>query len=77
MESYLQIVGIAGAPLIRETIKATKITNGVVCVLLSLIFGVLLNMALAIAIDNDVRIAIALGIVTGFVSNVYNDIKSV
>jgi len=76
MDAYLQIVGIAGAPLVRSAIKATEIKNGFVIVLLSLIFGVLLNIALAIVLGNDVRVAVALGVVTGFASNIYNDLKA-
>ena len=76
MDAYLQIVGLAGAPLVRSAIKATKVQNGLVIVLLSLIFGILLNVALALVLNTDLRIGLALGIVTGFASNIYNDIKA-
>ena len=77
MNEMIQFVGLGGTPLVRAMVKATKIQNGIVLVLLSLIFGVILNIALAMVLGNDIRIAVAIGIVTAFLSNVYNDIKEV
>jgi len=75
MEQLLQLVGLGGITLIRSVVKATKIQNGIILVLLSLIFGVVLNVALAMVLDTNVRMAVALGVITGFASNLYNDIK--
>lgn len=75
MEQLLQFVGLGGIALVRSVVKATKIQNGIVLVLLSLIFGVILNVALAMVLDTNVRLAVALGVITGFASNLYNDIK--
>ena len=76
MEQLLQFVGLGGITLVRSVVKATKIQNGIVLVLLSLIFGVILNVALAMVLDTNVRMAVALGVITGFARNLYNDIKT-
>lgn len=76
MDTYLQFVGMGGAPLVREMVKATGSQNGLVNVLLSVVYGVLLNIALAVILGNDLRIGLALGILTAFLSNLYHDVKT-
>jgi len=71
----IQLVGLSGIPLIRELVKICDFRFGIVKILSSLVFGVVLNVALSVALATDWQVAVAVGLVAGFGSNIYNDIK--
>ncbi len=69
-----QLIGLGGIPLIRELVKTCNV-KGYQAALLSLVIGVILNLALAVSTGNDLAIAVAVGIIAGLGSNVWHEVK--
>jgi len=71
----LEYAGLAGIPLIRAVVKQIGFVNGLLNVVLSLIIGVILNLAVACYLGTPLINGIALGVISGFGSNLYNDFR--
>jgi fluoride ion exporter CrcB/FEX len=70
-----QFVGLAGIPLVRSVVKAFGISLPIINVLLSLVVAILVNVAVAYLVNSDWKSAIAVGLLTGFGANLYNDFR--
>ena len=75
MEQLLQLSGLGGIALIKQIIDkiSTDKTSGLVKVIYSLILALIINEALSIVFGTDWKVALAVGLLTGVASNVYND----
>jgi len=74
MNEILQLAGVGGVPLVKQLVDLSK-AKGIWAVLVSQVFAIVLNVALSFATNSDLKTAFAIGIITGFLSNVYNDAK--
>lgn len=77
MEQY---AGLGGAVLVREMVKLTKTMwegksySGFLTILCSLIYGIVLNIAIAIYLSSNITVSVGVGIVTGALSSVWNQV---
>ena len=77
MTGLEQFVGLSGIPLIRASIADLGISSKTLKVVLSLVFGIVINIALSFIFSTNLVYAIAIGFVTGLLSNFYADLKSI
>ena len=79
MNNLSQLVGLGGLELVREltevSCKGLKIETGFVKVLVSMVWAVLLNLVLALYLQNDLQMGVLIGILTGALSNVSYNLK--
>ena len=76
MNQLDQIAGLGSIALIREVVKICDFKRGAWKVITALVAGVVFNGALAVVLGNNWQVAVAFGIVAGFLSNLYNDYKT-
>jgi len=73
-ENFSQLAGLGGLTLIRQIIKMVGL-KGIWAVLASLSLGIIVNFAFAIYAGNDLKVGVAMGIMTGLLANFYEDVK--
>ena len=71
---FSQWYGLAGIPLVQQVTKIIGF-KGVWAVLTSLIVAVVLNAVIALVAGNNIVQAVGIGVLTGFGSNFYNDLR--
>jgi len=75
-----QYVGLVGISAVREIVEMIKPSlpekgKGLLVVITSLVVAILLNLALSMMSDHNFGKAIAVGLLTGFGSNIFNEVK--
>mgnify|MGYP001613369008 CR=1 FL=1 len=70
-----QLYSVPLAPLVREVVKLTGL-KGIWAVLASLVAGLVVSLAVSVTNGTSLEQALAVGILTGFVSNLYQEAKT-
>jgi hypothetical protein len=69
--------GLASFPLIRALVKIFGFKNAISNVGLSIFWGIVINICIALIYAMDLKAAIVIGLVAGLLSNIYDDLKSI
>jgi len=77
-----EYVGLGGAFVVREVVKSIKPCyedskfSGLFSALISQATAILLNIGIALSFGNDIVKAIGIGIATGVIASVWDEVKS-
>jgi len=77
---FSQFYGLAGITIIRSItenlIESYKIKSSLAKIGIAMALGVIINVVLALLLDNSLLSGVGVGFLTGLFSNFYNDIKA-